>query len=94
MGLIAPLTVIRLERQARQSGHRCGSLLRYAQLAFGVERIREVSLGDLPDLEHFVSNPPSEMVEKVPRPSFGKKAPKKEIARRVDKLLQPRKEIL
>ena len=80
---------IRLLRTARLNGHRPGSLLRYAQQAFGVERLAEVPVEDMPDILFFAENPPKEMVEKrEPRARRETlRACRARIRRRVDRLL-------
>lgn len=88
-GGIGGLGAIRLERTARLNSHRPGSVLRYAQQAFGVERLAEVAAEDWPDIEFFAEHPPKEMVQRrVPRPRPETLRDRRaRISRRVDRLL-------
>ncbi len=87
--MIGGLEGIRLERMARLNGHRPGSLLAYVRQAFGVSRLAEIPVGDLPDVELFVRHPPKEMVQKrEPRPRPETRRDRRaRIRRRVDRLM-------
>lgn len=90
-GGIGGLCAIRLLRTAQLSGHRPGSVLMYARQAFGVTRLAEVPVGELPDIEFFAENPPKEMVQKReprPRPET-LRARRARLRRRVDRLMDP-----